>query len=75
MFLKDEDLVLSPHLNYEAIEGLSSEVREKLSRLRPTSIVSLDFNFIRFRPHVVNLCTGCGEKDGGNDTNKSSCIA
>ncbi|KAL5513976.1 hypothetical protein ACEPAG_2737 [Sanghuangporus baumii] len=38
VFLEDEALALSPSLNYDAIDGLSSEVREKLSKLRPTSI-------------------------------------
>ena len=39
-FMEDEALALDPHLDYATIEGLSSEVRERLARVRPTSIVS-----------------------------------
>ncbi|TFK51233.1 glucose-inhibited division protein A subfamily [Heliocybe sulcata] len=38
VFMEDETLVLDPHMNYEGVEGLSSEVKEKLSKVRPTSI-------------------------------------
>ena len=38
--MEDEALALDPHLDYATIEGLSSEVRERLARVRPTSIVS-----------------------------------
>ena len=40
VFMEDESLALDPQLNYESVEGLSSEVRERLARVRPTSIVS-----------------------------------
>ena len=39
MFLDDETLVLDPHMDYAVVEGLSNEVRERLGRVRPTSIV------------------------------------
>ena len=39
-FMADEHLVLDPALDYAAVHGLSSEVRERLARVRPTSIVS-----------------------------------
>jgi len=37
-FGTDESLNLDPHLDYNAVEGLSSELRERLKYLRPTSI-------------------------------------
>ena len=37
-FQKDEDLTLPPDLNYASIGGLSNEVREKLGRVRPTTL-------------------------------------
>ncbi|EJD00295.1 glucose-inhibited division protein A subfamily [Fomitiporia mediterranea MF3/22] len=40
VFLEDEELNLSPSLDYDNIEGLSSEVRERLGQLRPTSLGS-----------------------------------
>lgn len=39
VFLDDETLVLDPHMDYAVVEGLSNEVRERLGRVRPTSIV------------------------------------
>ena len=38
--MEDESLALDPQLDYQSVEGLSSEVRERLARVRPTSIVS-----------------------------------
>ncbi|KZT30098.1 glucose-inhibited division protein A subfamily [Neolentinus lepideus HHB14362 ss-1] len=38
VFMEDETLVLDPHMNYDGIDGLSSEVKERLYRVRPTSI-------------------------------------
>ena len=40
VFMEDESLALDPQLDYQSVEGLSSEVRERLARVRPTSIVS-----------------------------------
>ena len=40
-FLADEALALDPALDYGAVEGLSAEVRERLRRVRPASIVSV----------------------------------
>ena len=40
VFLEDENLTLDPHMNYDLIEGLSSEVRERLMVARPTTFVS-----------------------------------
>ncbi|KAI0354469.1 glucose-inhibited division protein A subfamily [Trametes cingulata] len=38
VFMEDESLALDPHLDYNTVEGLSSEVRERLAKVRPTSI-------------------------------------
>ena len=40
VFMEDESLALDPHLDYSSVEGLSSEVKERLANVRPTSIVS-----------------------------------
>jgi tRNA uridine 5-carboxymethylaminomethyl modification enzyme len=37
-FRKDESLVLPPELDYAAVNGLSTEVRQKLSTIRPATI-------------------------------------
>jgi len=37
-FRKDEDLMLPDDLNYQAIEGLSHEIREKLQQARPATL-------------------------------------
>ena len=39
-FRRYEHLVLSPHTDYAAVAGLSFEVRERLAKVRPASIVS-----------------------------------
>lgn len=38
-FHEDEDLVLDPHMDYSGIAGISSEVKEKLAAIQPTTIV------------------------------------
>lgn len=40
IFMEDEELVLDPQLDYDRVEGVSAEVRERLCRVRPTNIVS-----------------------------------
>ncbi|KAF8652580.1 hypothetical protein AX16_004333 [Volvariella volvacea WC 439] len=37
-FMEDENLLLDPQMDYSTVQGLSSEVRERLSKVRPTSI-------------------------------------
>ena len=37
-FRKDEDLAIRPDLDYAAVGGLSNEVREKLSAVRPLTL-------------------------------------
>ncbi|KAJ3811038.1 mitochondrial translation optimization protein [Lentinula aff. lateritia] len=37
-FQEDENLLLDPQMDYSAIDGLSSEVRERLLSVRPTTI-------------------------------------
>ncbi|KAF7794656.1 hypothetical protein EIP86_005794 [Pleurotus ostreatoroseus] len=38
VFMEDEQLVLDPLLDYQSIFGLSDEVKERLARVRPTTI-------------------------------------
>jgi tRNA uridine 5-carboxymethylaminomethyl modification enzyme len=40
VFMEDESLLLDPHMNYSTITGLSSEVKERLFNVRPTTVVS-----------------------------------
>ncbi|TRM62673.1 glucose inhibited division protein A-domain-containing protein [Schizophyllum amplum] len=37
-FMQDESFTLDPQMDYEAVDGLSSEVKEKLAKVRPTTI-------------------------------------
>jgi tRNA uridine 5-carboxymethylaminomethyl modification enzyme len=39
LFTQDEALDLEPDIDYSAIHGLSTEVKERLSRVRPTNLV------------------------------------
>ena len=39
-FHEDEDLALDPHMDYSGVAGISSEVKEKLAAVGPTTIVS-----------------------------------
>lgn len=39
VFQEDEDLALDPHMDYNGVAGISSEVKEKLAAIRPTTIV------------------------------------
>ena len=40
-FMDDENLALDPQIDYNTINGLSSEVKERLFTVRPASIVSV----------------------------------
>jgi tRNA uridine 5-carboxymethylaminomethyl modification enzyme len=40
-FAADEEMLLDEGIEYAKVEGLSSEVRERLGRVRPASIVSV----------------------------------
>ena len=40
MFASDEGINISPEIDYENIQGLSSEIKERLKKIRPTNIVS-----------------------------------
>jgi hypothetical protein len=41
VFHEDESLTLDREIDYSLIEGLSSEVRERLEKVRPVNIVSI----------------------------------
>jgi tRNA uridine 5-carboxymethylaminomethyl modification enzyme len=38
--MEDESLILDPHMDYSTVTGLSSEVKERLFVVRPTTMVS-----------------------------------
>lgn len=40
VFHADETLLLDPDMDYTQVRGLSEEVRERLQRFRPTTLVS-----------------------------------
>lgn len=40
-FMADEELLLDGSMDYEQVVGLSSEIKEKLFAVRPSTIVSL----------------------------------
>jgi tRNA U34 5-carboxymethylaminomethyl modifying enzyme MnmG/GidA len=40
LFHTDESLQLDPDMDYSKVQGLSEEVRERLQRIRPTTLVS-----------------------------------
>ncbi|KAJ7485094.1 glucose inhibited division protein A-domain-containing protein [Mycena galericulata] len=37
-FMKDETLILDPQIDYHTVTGLSSEIRERLQRIRPATL-------------------------------------
>lgn len=39
--MQDESFTLDPQMDYNAVDGLSSEVKEKLAKVRPATIVSI----------------------------------
>lgn len=47
VFQDDEGLLLDPQMDYSVVEGLSSEVKERLARVRPANIVSTTFSPLR----------------------------
>lgn len=49
-FTEDELLSLDPGMDYTAVAGLSSEVRERLSKTRPVSVVR---SFLAFLPSSI----------------------
>lgn len=40
VFMSEENIALDPNLNYDTIPTLSNEVRERLKKVQPLSIVS-----------------------------------
>ena len=64
--MDDENLALDPQIDYNTINGLSSEVKERLFTVRPTSIVRGLICLMRL---LIDLYyTGSCKEDGRNDT-------
>ena len=42
-FHADESLLLDPDMDYTQVRGLSEEVKERLQRFRPTTLVRMQF--------------------------------
>lgn len=40
-FMQDEETLLDPDMDYQVIEGLSSEVKERLTMTKPMTLVSV----------------------------------
>ena len=72
LFQADESLRLQPTLDYAQVAGLSSEERERLTLVRPASIVSSDLSM---RLIAVTSAAGRGETNGRNNTGRSRRIA
>jgi hypothetical protein len=71
-FMQDEEILLSSDVDYASIRGLSYEVRERLERIRPVSIVRpfLSDNIVAFSIADAQLLfgfAGSREADGGHD--------
>lgn len=64
-FMADEELVLDGDMDYEKVVGLSSEIRERLFTVRPSTIVRRIP--ILFPIHSTQYMIGCSEEDGGYD--------
>lgn len=64
VFHEDEDLALDPHMDYSKVAGISSEVKEKLAMIRPTTIVGLSTSSLS---GVFMFITGCCEAHGRDD--------
>jgi len=43
LFSQDEEMELESDIDYSAIHGLSTEVKERLSKVRPASVVRFSF--------------------------------
>jgi hypothetical protein len=76
LFSQDEALDLEPNIDYSAIHCLSTEVKERLSRVRPTNLV----RFFPIASHVLDLVvdcpsTGCSEADGRDDASLACCTS
>lgn len=46
-FLRDEALVLEDDLDYASIGGMSTEMKERLSKIRPTTFVSRCYIYLK----------------------------
>ena len=72
VFHEDEDLVLDPHMDYSGVVGISSEVKEKLAAIKPTTIVGVQLRSAR----EVFMCTaGCCKANGRDDAEFRGIVA
>lgn len=72
VFREDEGFALNPDMDYDAVPALSAEVREKLKRVRPTSIVGACL-MVRIR-ELMGAFAGCSQTDGGRGSD-IHCVA
>lgn len=77
VFASDEAIDISPEIDYECIQGLSNEIKERLKKIRPANIVSpRPFSTLGLATRVlIATYTGCCQEDGGYDTHWDRCIA
>jgi tRNA U34 5-carboxymethylaminomethyl modifying enzyme MnmG/GidA len=72
VFQDDEDLLLHPDLDYSNVEGLSSEVKERLGKVRPVSIVRPVTT--KQRVQLSDFSLGCRKEDGRHDAGRRCCF-
>jgi hypothetical protein len=73
--MEDETLLLDPHMDYSIVTGLSSEVRERLFAVRPTTIVRLNLKTTHPLHILILYHTGCCETYGRHDPDVGGVIA
>lgn len=59
VFASDEAIGISPEIDYEYIQGLSSEIKERLKKIRPANIVGPLLPFILVTRMLIATYTGC----------------
>ncbi|KAL8292984.1 hypothetical protein RQP46_000678 [Phenoliferia psychrophenolica] len=65
LFLRDENLLIDPDLDYALLPGMSSEVRQTLTRARPTTLGHAKRLEVRSHPSVpLKLDEACADQRG-----------
>jgi tRNA uridine 5-carboxymethylaminomethyl modification enzyme len=62
-FAADEEMLLDEGVDYQRVEGLSSEVRERLGKVRPASIVRITLQ--RYSTVLISMTQGAAKRMEG----------